>query len=268
MTSCSCSASPGWPRRQGAGPAPGGSCSGRRACCSSPTRSRSCSGCYATPDRPSRTPAPAGVLHRLRAPPLCTRRWPALSTSGRQDGTRRVQPRRASWSSASRPSSHPPCSSSRSSLGVEHDSWAIVVGSIVLFALVFARMVVAIEQVEEVNRSRAELQEQLAYDAAHDALTQLPEPGPRAGPDPPGAGPRPGQPAPARRCCSSTSTASSTSTTPWATAAATRCCAGSRTGCASRCAATTSPSGTAVTSSSCCCERRRGRRRAVGRRAG
>ena len=59
-------------------------------------------------------------------------------------------------------------------LGVEHDSWAIVVGSIVLFGLVFARMVVAIEQVEEVNRSRADLQDQLAYDAAHDALTQLP----------------------------------------------------------------------------------------------
>ncbi len=59
-------------------------------------------------------------------------------------------------------------------IGVEHDSWAIVVGSIVLFGLVFARMVVAIEQVEEVNRSRADLQDQLAYDAAHDALTSLP----------------------------------------------------------------------------------------------
>ena len=59
-------------------------------------------------------------------------------------------------------------------LGVEHDSWTIVVGSIVLFGLVFARMVVAIEQVEEVNRSRADLQDQLAYDAAHDALTSLP----------------------------------------------------------------------------------------------
>ena len=46
--------------------------------------------------------------------------------------------------------------------------------AIVLSALVFARMVVAVEQVEEVNRSRAELQEQLAYDAAHDSLTQLP----------------------------------------------------------------------------------------------
>ena len=59
-------------------------------------------------------------------------------------------------------------------IGVEHDSWAIVVGSIVLFGLVVARMVVAIEQVEEVNRSRADLQDQLAYDAAHDALTSLP----------------------------------------------------------------------------------------------
>ena len=59
-------------------------------------------------------------------------------------------------------------------IGVEHDSWAIVIGSIVLFGLVFARMVVAIEQVEEVNRSRADLQDQLAYDAAHDALTSLP----------------------------------------------------------------------------------------------
>ena len=59
-------------------------------------------------------------------------------------------------------------------LGAEHDRWAIVVGSVVLSALVFARMVVAVEQVEEVNRSRTELQEQLAYDAAHDSLTQLP----------------------------------------------------------------------------------------------
>jgi diguanylate cyclase (GGDEF)-like protein len=59
-------------------------------------------------------------------------------------------------------------------LGVEYNSWAIVVGGIALSGLVFARMVVAVDQVEEVNRSRAELQEQLAYDAAHDLLTQLP----------------------------------------------------------------------------------------------
>jgi diguanylate cyclase (GGDEF)-like protein len=59
-------------------------------------------------------------------------------------------------------------------LGVDHDNWAVIVGSIVLSGLVFARMAVAIEQIAEVNRSRAELQDQLAYDAAHDSLTQLP----------------------------------------------------------------------------------------------
>ena len=91
-------------------------------------------------------------------------------------------------------------------------------------------MVVAVEQVEEVNRSRAELQEQLAYDAAHDALTQLPN---RAR----GLGltrrslARDRGSGSSTACCSSTSTASSTSTTPWAIAVATRCCAGSRTGC-------------------------------------
>ena len=135
-------------------------------------------------------------------------------------------------------------------LGVEHDSWAIVVGSIVLSALVLARMVVAVEQVEEVNRSRAELQEQLAYDAAHDSLTQLPNRA-RGLALTRRALAATGEPTPARRCSSSTSTASSTSTTPSATAVATRCSAGSRTACGSRCAATTSPSGTAVTSSWC-----------------
>jgi diguanylate cyclase len=59
-------------------------------------------------------------------------------------------------------------------IGVPIDVWAIVTGSVVLFLLVVGRMNVAIEQIVAANRDRARLQEDLAYQAAHDSLTELP----------------------------------------------------------------------------------------------
>lgn len=58
--------------------------------------------------------------------------------------------------------------------GVRIDVWAIVTGSVVMFLLVVARMDVAIEQIVAANRDRARLQDDLAYQAAHDSLTELP----------------------------------------------------------------------------------------------
>ena len=58
--------------------------------------------------------------------------------------------------------------------GVRVDVWAIVTGSVVLFLLVVGRMNVAIEQIVAANRDRIRLQEDLAYQAAHDSLTELP----------------------------------------------------------------------------------------------
>ena len=58
--------------------------------------------------------------------------------------------------------------------GVRIDVWAIVTGSVVMFLLVVARMNVAIEQIVAANRDRARLQDDLAYQAAHDSLTELP----------------------------------------------------------------------------------------------
>ena len=58
--------------------------------------------------------------------------------------------------------------------GSRIDAWAIVTGSVVLFLLVVGRMNVAIEQIVAGNRDRARLQDDLAYQAAHDSLTELP----------------------------------------------------------------------------------------------
>ncbi len=54
------------------------------------------------------------------------------------------------------------------------DVWAVVAGSVVLFLLVVGRMNVAIAQIVAANRDRERLQSSLAYQAAHDSLTDLP----------------------------------------------------------------------------------------------
>ncbi len=52
--------------------------------------------------------------------------------------------------------------------------WAVVVGSVVMLGLVMARMGLGIGQILRANRERAEAQEELARQAAHDSLTGLP----------------------------------------------------------------------------------------------
>ncbi len=59
-------------------------------------------------------------------------------------------------------------------LGLTIDVWAVVVGSVVMFVLVVCRMFVAIEQIADVTRQRKRLQDALAFEAAHDSLTGLP----------------------------------------------------------------------------------------------
>ncbi|MBV9592706.1 MAG: EAL domain-containing protein [Actinobacteria bacterium] len=59
-------------------------------------------------------------------------------------------------------------------IGARVDVWAVGAGSVVLFLLVVARMNVAITQISAANRERARLQDNLAYQAAHDSLTDLP----------------------------------------------------------------------------------------------
>ena len=54
------------------------------------------------------------------------------------------------------------------------DVWAVAIGSVVLFLLVVTRMHVAIKQIVTANRERERAQHDLAYQAAHDALTGLP----------------------------------------------------------------------------------------------
>lgn len=62
-------------------------------------------------------------------------------------------------------------------LPVQTDRLAVVVGAAILYSLLLARLAVAIRQIESANRLRDELQAQLAHDAAHDPLTQLPNRG-------------------------------------------------------------------------------------------
>jgi diguanylate cyclase (GGDEF)-like protein len=58
--------------------------------------------------------------------------------------------------------------------GVPVDIWAIAIGSVAMFLLVVSRMNVAIAQIIAANRQRAQAQDALAHQAAHDALTGLP----------------------------------------------------------------------------------------------
>jgi diguanylate cyclase (GGDEF)-like protein len=59
-------------------------------------------------------------------------------------------------------------------IGSRLDGWAIVAGCVVLLLLVVARMNLAIDQIARTNREREQLQEDLAYQATHDSLTELP----------------------------------------------------------------------------------------------
>jgi diguanylate cyclase (GGDEF)-like protein len=59
-------------------------------------------------------------------------------------------------------------------LGSPVDGWAIVVGSVVSFLLVVARMKVGNNQLVATIKQREQLQEDLSYQAAHDSLTRLP----------------------------------------------------------------------------------------------
>jgi diguanylate cyclase (GGDEF)-like protein len=58
--------------------------------------------------------------------------------------------------------------------GLPLDVWAVVVGSVLAFLLVVARMGVAIRDIAAANAAREQLQLDLAYQAAHDPLTDLP----------------------------------------------------------------------------------------------
>jgi diguanylate cyclase (GGDEF)-like protein len=58
-------------------------------------------------------------------------------------------------------------------LGVPLDAWPVTACSIALFALVVARMYVAMQAVRASTRQRDRLQDDLVHQAAHDSLTQL-----------------------------------------------------------------------------------------------
>jgi diguanylate cyclase (GGDEF)-like protein len=59
-------------------------------------------------------------------------------------------------------------------VGVPVDIWAVAIGSVAMFLLVVARMNLAITQIIAANGQRAQAQDALAHQAAHDALTGLP----------------------------------------------------------------------------------------------
>jgi diguanylate cyclase (GGDEF)-like protein len=61
--------------------------------------------------------------------------------------------------------------------GLPTSVWAVIVGSVVMFLLVLARMNVAISQIAAMSRQRKLLQEELHHQASHDALTGLPNRG-------------------------------------------------------------------------------------------
>ena len=58
--------------------------------------------------------------------------------------------------------------------GLRTSVWAVILGSVVMFLLVLARMNVAINQIAAMSRQRKLLQEELHHQASHDALTGLP----------------------------------------------------------------------------------------------
>ncbi len=58
--------------------------------------------------------------------------------------------------------------------GLDTSVWAVIVGSVVMFLLVLARMNATINQIAAMGRQRTLLQEELHHQASHDALTGLP----------------------------------------------------------------------------------------------
>ncbi len=58
-------------------------------------------------------------------------------------------------------------------LGLAPSVWAVVFGSVVVFALVMARMNLSIVQIQAANAERAAAQAELTHQAAHDSLTGL-----------------------------------------------------------------------------------------------
>ena len=58
-------------------------------------------------------------------------------------------------------------------VGVEPSIWAVVFGSVAVFALVMARMNLSIVQIQAANAERAAAQAELSHQAAHDSLTGL-----------------------------------------------------------------------------------------------
>jgi diguanylate cyclase (GGDEF)-like protein len=58
--------------------------------------------------------------------------------------------------------------------GLPTSVWAVIIGSVVMFLLVLARMNVAISQIAAMSHQRKLLQEELHHQASHDALTGLP----------------------------------------------------------------------------------------------
>jgi diguanylate cyclase (GGDEF)-like protein len=62
-------------------------------------------------------------------------------------------------------------------VGLHTSVWAVIVGSVVMFLLVLARMNVAISQIAAMSRQRRLLQDELHHQASHDVLTGLPNRG-------------------------------------------------------------------------------------------
>ncbi|WP_030485283.1 putative bifunctional diguanylate cyclase/phosphodiesterase [Nocardioides aequoreus] len=59
-------------------------------------------------------------------------------------------------------------------LGQEIAVWPIAIGSLLIVALVLTRVGIALHRIAEVSQQANELQDQLAFEATHDALTLLP----------------------------------------------------------------------------------------------
>ena len=58
--------------------------------------------------------------------------------------------------------------------GLPLDVWAVVVGSVVVFGLVIARMKLSLDQIRTADAEREVARQALAHQAAHDSLTGLP----------------------------------------------------------------------------------------------
>ena len=138
--------------------------------------------------------------------------------------------------------------------GSVRSAWTVVVGSMVIFLLVVARMNVAIVAIAAVSRQRNRLQEELGFQATHDSLTHLPNRAQtmrlvsEAVEEALGSG---GRAAVLFIDLDGFKTVNDT----LGHGPATRCCAPSPHGCRGASGAATWPPGWAATSSWCCCGR-------------